>query len=238
MADLIYWPFDPGIVLEYPGASQLAIRPQHYGTDFPVAAGTPLRATISGTVRLTWNDGYGAYVLDIVAPSGTVIRNGHLSRMDVAHGAWVDAGDWIGLTGGRPGTPGAGLSTGVHLHWEIRDNIRWDGYGWYDPRDLEIHHFAELDAPPATTSSAALPPLLGMESEMIVYYAHALGKGRPGWLVMGYSPRALVLSTQSAANEWARRIGKETISTGYEGFRKYLRAAGGTVAQLATVSKG
>ena len=77
-----------------------------------------------------------------------------------------------------------------------------------------------------------------MENDMLVFYAHALGKGKPGWLVLGYTPKALILSTQASANAWAERIGKKTISTNYGGFRSYLRAAGGTAAQLNRVAQG
>ena len=147
MTERIYWPFNPDIISEYPGKSSLAIRPNHYGTDFPVPAGSPYRAPVSGTVYMIWNDGLGAYVMDIVTPSGFVCRGGHFSYMDPAlECVWVDAGDFTGaLTGGVPGTPGAGMSTGSHLHLEFRDNRRWDGIGWFDPRDLDMHKFSELD---------------------------------------------------------------------------------------------
>lgn len=230
----IYWPFDPKLVIEWPGKSSLAIRPNHFGTDIGVPHGTPLRATTSGTIDIHWDDGLGTWVIDIIAPDGTVVRNGHMSYMAVADDEWADAGDYIGNTGGNPGTPGAGLSTGGHLHWEIRNNREWGDSGWYDPRDLVIHSFAELDG----GSAFAKPTIHGMGSEMIVFYAHALGKGKPGWLVLGFTPNALIVSTQTAANAWSAHIGKPTIKTEYTGFRTYLRAAGGTVAQLARVSKG
>ena len=150
----IFWPFSTSTVSEWPG-TRPAGWAYHVGTDFAVSQGTSLRATISGTVYLTWDDGYGAYVLDIVRPDGFVVRNGHLSYMAVAHGSWVNAGDYIGNTGGAAGTPGAGLSTGAHLHWELRWNRNWTGPGWVDPRDLSIQTFGSPDpskpAPPATS---------------------------------------------------------------------------------------
>ena len=87
-------------------------------------------------------------------------------------------------------------------------------------------------------TTSAVPPIHGMETEMLVYYAHAFGKKKPGWLVLGYTPKPLILSTQKAANEWGRRIGKETIPADFGGFKKYLEAAGGTPDQIATVSAG
>lgn len=230
----IFWPFDPKTVQEWPGASELAMRPTHFGTDWPVPQGTPLRATASGVVDIIWDDGLGAWVIDIHCPDGTVVRNGHLSAMYPIDGAWVNAGQIIGATGGRPGTLGAGMSTGDHFHWEIRNNNGWGDWGWYDPRDLTIHSFAEATKAPAPSK----PTIHGMESEMIAYYPHALGKGKPGWLVMGYTPKPLIVPTQREANVWAARIGKATIIASYTEFRRYLRAAGGSAVKLAAVVKG
>ena len=151
----LFWPFDTATVSEWPGT-----RPEgwadHVGTDFAVPQGTPLKATMSGTVDIIWNDGLGAWVIDIIAPDGTVARHGHLSHMAVKDGQWVNAGDYIGNTGGAIGTPGAGLSTGSHLHWEIRNNRGWGATGWYDPRHLAIKSFG--------TSSGTAQPLATAET--------------------------------------------------------------------------
>lgn len=129
----VYWPFPVSRVSEWPGQ-----RPgsYHVGTDFAVPQGTPLRATVDGTIVRHNNDGLGAYVLDIIADDGLLVRNGHLSRMDVNTGQRVTAGQVIGLTGGRPGTPGAGMSSGPHLHWELRWDRAWSGGRWVDPRKM------------------------------------------------------------------------------------------------------
>lgn len=129
----LYWPFSTSTVTEWPASPG---RPNHWGTDFGVPQGTPLKATVDGTIIRHNNDGLGAYVLDIISDDGLLVRNGHLSRMDVNTGQRVTAGQVIGLTGGRPGTPGAGMSTGPHLHWELRWDRVWSGGRWVDPRKL------------------------------------------------------------------------------------------------------
>lgn len=232
MPKVIYWPFPVEDVSEWPGARG-GNWADHVGTDFAVPQGTPLRATMEGTVDIVWNDGLGAWVINLIHPDGTVIRNGHMSHMAPNDGVWVNAGDYIGNTGGAYATPGAGLSTGAHLHWEIRSNNGWgnERWEWYDPRNLEIHSFSELDNP-----AKPIPTLYGLDNQMIVFYAHALGKDKPGWLVMGFTPKALIVSAQAHANRWAENVGKKTLVTASAAqFRHYLRAAGGTTAELKRV---
>ncbi|MEX2054729.1 MAG: M23 family metallopeptidase, partial [Candidatus Andersenbacteria bacterium] len=47
---------------------------------------------------------------------------GHVSGFAVNEGQVVTRGTTIGYTGGAPGTRGAGLSSGPHLHFEVRVN--------------------------------------------------------------------------------------------------------------------
>lgn len=144
METRVFWPFPPEQVIEWPG-ERGAGWATHIGTDWPVLQGTPVRASSSGTVDIHWNDGLGAWVIDIIRPDGFVVRGGHLSAMYPRDGQWVNAGDLIALSGGRPGTAGAGLSTGDHYHFELRWNQMWNAVGWVDPRKIEMHNFSELD---------------------------------------------------------------------------------------------
>ena len=148
----LYWPFPTSTVSEWPGQRRGSY---HVGTDFAVPQGTPLRATIDGVIVRHNNDGLGAYVLDIIADDGLLVRNGHLSRMDVNTGQRVKAGQVIGLTGGRPGTPGAGNSFGPHLHWELRRDRLWNGGNWIDPRKLnpQPSNFGDTPQPSSTEES-------------------------------------------------------------------------------------
>jgi LysM repeat protein len=62
--------------------------------------------------------GYGNYVT-ILHPNGVITYYGHLSKIFVQPGQQVSRYQIIGLMGGDPGTPGAGLSTGCHLHFGV-----------------------------------------------------------------------------------------------------------------------
>lgn len=166
----LYWPFSTSTVSEWPGQ-----RPgsYHVGTDFAIAQGTQLRATVDGVIKRWDTDGRGAYVLDIIADDGLLVRNGHLSRMDVTTGQRVVAGQVIGLTGGKPGTPGAGQSKGAHLHWELRRDRLWNGGAWIDPRKLnpQPKSFTELENDMTPDENNAL---------MSVYKAVFFGGGDAG----------------------------------------------------------
>ena len=97
---------------------------EHGGVDISVPVGTPMLAAIAGTVTHAGDDdpgGYGSWV-EITGADGTVIRYGHLASIRVATGQAVKPGELIGASGGAAGAPGAGNSTGPHLHFEVRVN--------------------------------------------------------------------------------------------------------------------
>lgn len=95
---------------------------EHPGTDLPTSVGTPVRAAAGGYVAWTkLGKQYGNYIM-IVHPGGIATVYGHLSRFAVKGDTYVERGDIIGYSGGQPGMPGAGLSTGPHLHFEVRLN--------------------------------------------------------------------------------------------------------------------
>lgn len=94
----------------------------HAGIDIGVASGTRVAAAAGGTVIEAGTlPGYGNVII-IDHGRGTVTRYAHLSKIGVVKGQVVDAGDQIGLSGGVPGTAGAGNSKGAHLHYEVRRN--------------------------------------------------------------------------------------------------------------------
>lgn len=94
-----------------PGAST-----NHHGMDLAAAQGAPIRSVINGTVRFSGQmRGYGNTV-EIVDAMGGVHRLGHLASINVRNGQTVTVGDNIGLVGST------GVSTGPHLHYEVRVN--------------------------------------------------------------------------------------------------------------------
>lgn len=105
---------------------------EHPAIDIPAPHGTALKAAADGVVaiarNLDWKSINGVKVsaynyVTILHGDGFSTVYGHMSRIDVAEGQYVTQGQVIGTIGGTPGTAGAGtLTTGPHLHFEVRIN--------------------------------------------------------------------------------------------------------------------
>ena len=94
-----------------PGASTY-----HLGVDIGASWGSDIYATKAGTVMLAnegWNYGLG-YCVKIQHDDGTSTVYGHMSRVIAVAGQRVAQGQVIGKIGST------GVSTGPHLHYEIR----------------------------------------------------------------------------------------------------------------------
>lgn len=87
----------------------------HTGIDLAAPAGTPVRTAASGRVVFTgWSGGYGRF---IKIDHGKYQTNyGHLSKILVSNGSYVQKGDLIGLVGAT------GRAYGSHLHFELEIN--------------------------------------------------------------------------------------------------------------------
>ena len=86
----------------------------HNGIDIAAAGGTPILAALSGTVtKARWSDSYGWYVM-IYHGDGMTTLYGHASKLLVEEGDYVERGQQIAKVGST------GVSTGNHLHFEIR----------------------------------------------------------------------------------------------------------------------
>ncbi|NBS41624.1 hypothetical protein EBS80_03105 [bacterium] len=95
---------------------------EHPGIDLPTPAGTPVKSAAPGYVAWTkTGPQYGNYVM-VIHSDGVATLYAHLQRFNVVADQFVDRGDVLGYSGGVPGMPGAGLSTGAHLHFEVRLN--------------------------------------------------------------------------------------------------------------------
>ena len=88
----------------------------HTGIDFACGAGGRIVAARGGVViRAEWLGGYGNLIV-IQHENGYTTRYGHLSRFKVKRGQRVRQGQEIGRAGST------GVSTGPHLHFEVRRN--------------------------------------------------------------------------------------------------------------------
>ena len=93
----------------------------HSGIDIAAAENTPVHAAADGVVLLAAASkdaqgnytGYGNYVV-VAHPDGFVTLYGHLNGFSVKEGDVVHQGQILGLEGST------GLSTGPHVHFEIR----------------------------------------------------------------------------------------------------------------------
>jgi len=118
------WPIAGAYMTQAFGSSEFLLEPPlgpyphfHTGIDLAARFGTPVTAAATGLVVAVANTqvGYGNYV--IVAHGGGIMTlYGHLLETDVRVGDHVARGQRVGLEGT------SGLSTGPHLHFELRVN--------------------------------------------------------------------------------------------------------------------
>lgn len=86
----------------------------HEGVDLSAPKGTPVYATGNAVVlRAGWRPGYG-YMIELNHGFGYKTRYGHLSQMYVSAGDSVTRGQVIADVGNT------GVSSGSHLHYEVR----------------------------------------------------------------------------------------------------------------------
>jgi murein DD-endopeptidase MepM/ murein hydrolase activator NlpD len=91
----------------------------HAGIDIAKAKGTPVYATGNGVViRKGYNSGYGNYI-EIQHAGGFRSFYAHLSK------AMVNMGDSVSITGQIACVGNTGVTTGYHLHYEVRKDKRF-----------------------------------------------------------------------------------------------------------------
>ncbi len=97
----------------------------HEGVDFDVGAGAAVHAPADGVVVLAEPLAVRGNAVVIDHGWGVLTGYWHLSRIEVAVGQRIRAGDVIGRVGNT------GLSTGAHLHWDFWvSGINVDGLRW------------------------------------------------------------------------------------------------------------
>jgi murein DD-endopeptidase MepM/ murein hydrolase activator NlpD len=118
------WPIAGARITQPFGPSELLLEPPlgpylhfHTGIDLAAAYGTPVTAAADGVVVAVAHTtvGYGNYVI-IAHGGGIMTLYGHLLETDVKVGDRVARGHRVGLEGT------SGMSTGPHLHFELRVN--------------------------------------------------------------------------------------------------------------------
>ncbi len=88
----------------------------HAGEDYSAIAGTPVYAPSAGTVVLAEQMFVRGNAVVLDHGNGVFTGYWHLSEIDVKPGDKVKPGQLMGKVGST------GLSTGAHLHWEMRVN--------------------------------------------------------------------------------------------------------------------
>ncbi len=96
---------------------------QHNAIDIPIYQGSFVRAAAEGVVYTTRDNGYGYSYIILAHAGGFMTVYGHMSSILVEEGDLINQNSIIGLSGGMPGTIGAGyMTTGPHLHFEMLSN--------------------------------------------------------------------------------------------------------------------
>jgi murein DD-endopeptidase MepM/ murein hydrolase activator NlpD len=114
----IIWPVKGPITSPFGWRFHPILRKQmyHSGLDIAVSSGTQVHAADAGVVVVSgWQGGYGNFVA-IDHGNGIATCYGHNSQLLVREGEKVYQGQVIALSGST------GLSTGPHVHFEVRRN--------------------------------------------------------------------------------------------------------------------
>lgn len=115
------WPCSSWRITSYFGYRTATIRgmtSNHQAIDIGMPIGSGVWASCGGVVsHAGWMSSYG-YCVFIEHPDGKQTRYAHMSRVSVSKGQTVVQGQKIGLSGNT------GVSTGPHLHFEMRQNGR------------------------------------------------------------------------------------------------------------------
>jgi len=124
---ILSWPLENVFVTQMFGktssSGRLYASGSHNGVDFRAGMGTRVKSALSGMVSHVGNTdevngcySFGKWVL-VKHDNGISTLYSHLSSIRVNPGQSVATEEVIAYSGGAPGSPGAGYSTGPHLHF-------------------------------------------------------------------------------------------------------------------------
>lgn len=122
---LLNWPVSSRTVTSYFHDPEYPFRYiyEHPAIDIRSKQGSQIMAPADGYVARTKDAGMGYSYIILIHDNELSTVYGHVSAIYVKEDSYVKAGDVIGLSGGMPGTRGAGrMTTGPHLHFEVRLN--------------------------------------------------------------------------------------------------------------------
>jgi murein DD-endopeptidase MepM/ murein hydrolase activator NlpD len=120
---------DGKITTAYKKLGKMWSKGYHTGIDIAVPVGTEVIAVADGKIEpANWGKAYGTQAVQKVA--GGWVIHAHLSHLDVKAGDHVTKGQKIGKSGNT------GNSSGPHLHFEMRNNIRWSAGEDIDPTTI------------------------------------------------------------------------------------------------------
>jgi murein DD-endopeptidase MepM/ murein hydrolase activator NlpD len=122
---------DGKITTAYNKKGKMWSKGYHTGIDFAVPQGTDVIAVAPGVIaNSNWGKAYGIQLVQEVLHKDKkfYVIYAHLSKALVKVGDKVVKGQHIGESGNT------GNSSGPHLHFEVRDNIRWSAGKDIDPK--------------------------------------------------------------------------------------------------------
>ena len=122
---------DGKITTAYKKLGKMWSKGYHTGVDFAVPQGTDVLAVADGKVaNANWGKAYGTQIVQKIEGKNAWVIYAHLSKSLVKPGDEIKKGQHIGESGNT------GNSSGPHLHFEMRDNVRWSAGKDVDPADV------------------------------------------------------------------------------------------------------
>ena len=124
---------DGKITTKYKKLGKMWSKGYHTGVDFAVPTGTDIIAVADGVIaHANWGKSYGTQLVQQITLGDQKrwVIYAHLSKALVAAGDKVIKGQHIGESGNT------GNSSGPHLHFEMRDNVRWSAGADCDPAEI------------------------------------------------------------------------------------------------------